>query len=126
MDDGSQLPFWLVAIFWAAELIVIWLLMYSLFCRKVFTVDYDSLYMNVSVLGLRWSDNMQISQVIELRQIQDGGQGKDSFPSWGLNIIGEIDEDIKTIKLISRQPHSRSIWLGSVLASRLGVPFIKG
>ena len=123
MDDGDPMPFWFVAVFWAAELLVGWFLLYSLFCRKVFKIDYQALSMDVNVLGLRWRKSLQLKSVIELQQVQDGGKGEDSFPSWGLKAIGEEDHDTKVINLISRQPHSRSIWLGTVLAEQLNVPF---
>lgn len=125
MDDGSPIPWWFVTIFWSAELLVAWILIYSLFCRKVFKVDYDTLSMDINVLGLRWGKRIGIREIIELQQVKDGGQGKDSFPSWGLRVVGEVDQDTKTFKLISRQPHSRSIWLGDVLSDHLGVHFRK-
>ncbi len=123
MDDGSPIPLWFVSVFWGAEILVACVLLYSLFCRKVFKVDYDSLSMEVSVLGFRWSKGMRINEILELQQVKDGGQGEDSFPSWGLRVIGEVNQDTKTFKLISRQPRSRSIWLGNVLADQLGVRF---
>lgn len=125
MDDGEPMPFWFVAVFWAAELLVGASLLYSLFCRKVFKIDYESLSMDVNVLGLHWRKSMRLNEIIELQQFKDGGKGEDSFPSWGLRVIGEVDQDTKTISLISRQPHSRSVWLGGVLASHLNVPFEK-
>jgi hypothetical protein len=123
MDDGEPIPIWFVGLFWGAELLVACILLYSLFCRKVFKVDYSSLSMDVNVLWLHWQKSMRINEVIELQQVKDGGEGKDSFPSWGLKVIGEVNQDTKTFKLISRQPHSRSVWLGNVLAEHLGVPF---
>lgn len=123
MDDGKPIPFWFVGIFWAADLLVASFLVYSLFCRKVFKMDYEVLSMDVKVLGLHWRKSMRLNEVIEFQQVKDGGKGKDSFPSWGLRAIGEVDQDTKTINLISRQAHSRSIWLGTVLADQLKVPF---
>ena len=123
MDDGAPTSIWFVAIFWGAEILVASILLYSLFCRKVFKVDHESLSMDINVLGLHWRKSMRISEIIELQQVKDGGEGKDSFPSWGLMVVGEVDQDTKTIKLISRQPHSRSVWFGSVLADQLEVPF---
>jgi hypothetical protein len=62
---------------------------------------------------------------IELRQIKDGREGEDSFPSWGLKVTGEVDQGTKGFNLISRQPHGRSVWLGRVLADQLKVPFMQ-
>lgn len=123
MDDGDPIPIWFVAIFWGAELLVASFLLYSLFCRKVFKIDYESLSMDVNVLGMHWRKSIRLNEVIELQQVKDGGEGKDSFPSWGLRVVGEVDQDTKTINLISRQPHSRSAWLGNVLAEKIKVPF---
>ena len=123
MDDGAPMPFWFVALFWGAEFLVASILIYSLFCRKLFKIDYESLSMDINVLGLHRRKSMRIRDIIELQQVKDGGEGKDSFPSWGLKVIGEVDQDTKTFNLIGRQPRSRSLWLGSVLADQLKVPF---
>jgi hypothetical protein len=53
-----------------------------------------------------------------VKQVKDGGEGEDSFPSWGLSIIGD-----KAVGIISRQPMEKSDWLGPIVAEWAGVPF---
>ena len=53
-------------------------------------------------------------------QIKDGGEGDDSFPSWGLEV-----EEKKKNSLISQQPYESSHWLGRFLARWAGVEFIE-
>ena len=51
-------------------------------------------------------------------QVKDGGEGKDSFPSWGLNVQVE-----KPYILLSRQEYQKSHWLGTMLKKWSGKPF---
>ena len=62
--------------------------------------------------------------------MRDGGQGDDSFPSWGLEVEADtntnpnIDTDRKTT-LLYRQPYEKSRWLGQVVARWAEVEFVE-
>ena len=58
-------------------------------------------------------------QVTAVKQVKDGGEGDDSFPSWGLVVMGADG-----VFVLSRQPRDKSDWLGPVIAKWAGAPYI--
>lgn len=120
MDDGSPIPLWFVCIFWAVEVVVACLLTYLLFCKKSFRTDASFLSVDTVVLCFRRSRTIPKNRIRRFVQVKDGGEGDDSFPSWGL----KVEADKKTT-LLFRQPYEKSQWLGQVLAKWAGVDFIE-
>ncbi len=118
MDDGAPIPHWFVLVFWAAEIVVACLLIYLLFCKKSFRIDRENLVIQADILGLKRCRSIPRQSIKKLVQVKDGGEGEDSFPSWGLKV--EWD---KNTSLIFRQPHEKSLWLGRTLAEWAGVEF---
>ena len=87
---------------------------HSLFCRTSFRLDCKNLIMETDVLGLKRRRLIPRTSIRRLVQEKDGDEGE----GWGLRLEGET-----TAKLISRQPHKKSRWLGQILAEWAGVEF---
>lgn len=120
IDDGTPMPVLMVLVFWASDLLVLALLLYLLFARKSYRLDNDSLTVEVNLLGYRRLRAVPRQNVRRIVQIQDGGKGEDSFPSWGLR----AETTGKPLSLVFRQPYEISHWLGQVLAQWAEVDFI--
>ena len=120
MDDGGPTPLWIVSAFWAGEVVVACFLTYLLFSRKTFRTDAAYLSVDTDVLGFRRRKTIPKKTIKRFVQVKDGGDGDDSFPSWGLKSEG----DNKTT-LLFRQPYEKSHWLGRVLAEWAQVDFIE-
>jgi len=109
-----------VMVFWGTDLVVAVLFTYLLFCRKSFRLDQENLVMKSDVLGFKRCKTIPKNSIQRLVQVKDGGEGKDSFPSWGLKVEG-----INKATLIFRQPYEKSHWLGQILSKWAGVEFVK-
>ncbi len=118
LSDAMSLLFALP--FWAAEVVVGALVLYMLFCRKAFRVDKEALVIDTKVLLYHRERRIPWASITRLVQVQDGGQGDDSFPSWGLKAEGA-----EKVTLLFRQPRESSLWLGSILARWSGLPFVE-
>ena len=64
------------------------------------------------------SKSMKLNQILRIIQFKDGGGEEDSFPSWGLRVVGH-----QKLILLSRQPIEKSDWLGGLLAQHFNVEF---
>lgn len=120
MDNGTPMPIWFVLVFWASDIFVLGLLLYLLFARKAYRLDGDGLTVEVTLLGYRRVRAVSRQDLRRIVQIQDGGRGEDSFPSWGLR----AETTGKPLTLVFRQPYEISHWLGQVLAQWAEVDFI--
>lgn len=118
MDSGDPIPWWFVALFWAAEIGVAALLLNLVFSRKRFRVTPNAIEMETDLLGWKRTKTVQRSNLRYLEQVKDGGEGEDSFPSWGL-----VAHGAEKTTLIYRQPHNKSLWLGRILARWTGAEF---
>lgn len=118
LEDGDPIPIWFIILFLIAEIGGICLFLFLLFSKKTFSASYENLVVETDVLGLKRIRTIPRHTIHSFVQVKDGGEGDDSFPSWGLKLHGE-----KKITLISRQPHEKSRWLGQVLAQWAGVEF---
>lgn len=112
-------PMVFVLVFWAA-LIGVGLFAAWLFFGKTMVVLEADRMTVVRALG-RWVRSREVrkAEVRSVRQVQDGGQGDDSFPSWGLQV-----EAGKRVTVLYRQEAAKSAWLGPVLAAWAGVEFV--
>ncbi len=120
MNNDSPMPIWFVLAFWMSDLFVFGLLAYLLFARKSYRLDNDSLTVAVNLLGFRRIRTVPRQGLRRIVQVQDGGRGEDSFPSWGLR----AETSDKPLVLVFRQPYEISHWLGQVLAQWAEVDFI--
>jgi hypothetical protein len=91
---------------------------FNLFGVTQFVADRHKLTIRKSVWF--WSSSRSIDRNASLRfeQLKDGGEGEDSFPSWGLRAVGS-----KKLMLLSRQPLEKSDWLGQLLSEHFGSEF---
>jgi hypothetical protein len=118
-ENSDPVPPIIVFGFWAADIIVSYLLIYSIFCEKTFHLNYTDITIQTKLLRWQWQKIIPKTSIQQFTQIQDGGRGRDSFPSWGLKLEGKTPT-----MLIFRQPYEKSYWLGQVLADWAKVPFI--
>jgi len=60
------------------------------------------------------------NDITRVIQVKDGGEGDDSFPTWGLKVeVSGGDQ----VMLLWRQPIEHSDWLGPLVAEWAGKPF---
>lgn len=93
--------------------------LYYVFCKKRFQFNEERLVIKTKVLFYKTTKLFTRTNITQVKQIKDGGEGKDSFHSWGLNIMYRNKE----VGIISRQPHEKSLWLGKIISSWTNVPF---
>ena len=91
---------------------------FHLFGETLISVTAERMAVTRRLVRLSWTKSILQSEVSHLEQIKDGGEGEDSFPSWGLRVMGR-----RRCWLISRQPIDKSDWLGKRLADMLRVEF---
>ncbi len=106
--------------FFIAEIIVACLLSYMLFSKKSFVFEGRELREETNVFFLSWKKRFSRDLIERVVQIKDGGEGDDSFPSWGLKLFLR-DGSSKT--LLYRLPYEQSQWLGGVIGRWSGVNF---
>ncbi len=117
--DQEPVSLLIVLALWFSEFLVGGFFLYVL-ARRSFRLEGSMLTFEVEVFGIRKVRTVSKDDIRGVKQVKDGGEGDDSFPSWGLRL--ETGER-RSISLLFRQPHESSRWLGQVLQSRLGVPF---
>lgn len=105
--------------FWGAEFLVLGYVVWFFWSVTRFTFALDQLEAERSIPGYRRYRVFSRSQITSVRQIKDGGEGEDSFPSWGLVVIGSVG-----VIVLSRQPKTSSDWLGPIIATWAGAPYI--
>jgi hypothetical protein len=57
-------------------------------------------------------------EIEAVKQVKDGGEGEDSFATWGLVVITNTSAEV-----LSRQPIDKSDWLGPFIAQWADVSF---
>jgi hypothetical protein len=120
LDDGKPIAPWIVLFCWVGELIVAYHFIYWLFCKRSFLIEAACLTMETDVLGFKQRANISKGSIKRIVQVKDGGEGDDSFPSWGLKIEGD-----RETTLIYRQSYEKSHWLGRALAKWAQVDFVE-
>src|SRR6476620_4023747 len=103
--------------FWALANFVLFDL-FHLFGETVIAVTADELVVSWRLFGVTWTKPVSRAEISRLEQVKDGGERRDSFPSWGLHLVGR-----RRCRLISKQAIEKSDWLGERLAAVLGVEF---
>ncbi len=109
----------LLIIFWGAEFAVIGTVLW-LFCSETMITFYpDRLLVERTLHKYQKRWEMARKDIEGVWQIKDGGEGRDSFPSWGLIVAAKSTE----IKLLFRQKFEKSAWLGPIVARWAGVEY---
>ncbi|MFK7817567.1 MAG: hypothetical protein AB8G99_02515 [Planctomycetaceae bacterium] len=148
MDDGNAMSLDFVMVFLFAWFCVACWLLYLTAARKFFRLERDALQIVTRTLSLSWTVTIPRNSIVKLRQVKDGGEGEDTFPSWGLRIeCTDVDDvtlqcfvpswlyRIMTTRLVPfprkpsnhmrsllrRQPYEQSRWLGIAIAKWAGV-----
>ena len=126
VEGNGWTSFWYFLFMCIAEVFVACVVAYSLFAGQSFRIEAAHLTMETDVLGFKRRATIARDSIKRIVQEKDGGDGDDSFPSWGLKLEVEKEvEKIRGTKLIQRQPYEKSRWLGGVLAKWAGVDFIE-
>ena len=102
----------------AATAGAVYLLLWKLFGITTFEVSQQELVVSKQLLGWQRLRRIPASTISGLEQLKDGGEGRDSFPSWELKLHAQ-----PSLTLLSREPIDKSDWLGAFLAHCYGVDF---
>ena len=104
--------------FWAAEFGVAGFVAWYFWAVTEFQFGPDELVYEKSLGRFRRRHVLPRRRIQTVRQVKDGGEGEDSFPSWGL-----IVSTTEPLVLLHRQPIEKSRWLGQIIAAWAGVKF---
>jgi hypothetical protein len=119
VSNRDEIPLFVLVLLLTSEVGVGAFIAFVLFSRRSFRFEGSLLTTEIELLGLRRLRTYQKDDIASVRQIKDGGEGDDSFPSWGLRL--ETREGKKT-NLLFRQPYESSAWLGDVFEAWTGSP----
>lgn len=119
INNSEPVPLSIVVMFWVGEMAVTCFLIYSMFCEQTFKLTALDLTIETKLWHWRWRRIIPKESIQKVVQVQDGGRGRDSFISWGLQLKGR-----SPARLIFRQPYEKSEWLGQVIAAWARVEFV--
>ena len=111
---------WFCLPFWISEFLVLGFVLWYFFAVTTYTFSPDKLVVEKRLWRFARVREFPKAGVKSICQVKDGGQGEDSFPSWGLRVDGE-----KCGVILYRQPLDRSSWLGPIIAQWAGVPYVE-
>lgn len=138
----AYLPFALV--FWLSGFGVLGIAAWHRFSVLELVMEADRFVVRQTLLWYRRGWIFLRSNVDAVAQVKDGGEGEDSFPSWGLIIEAaaydkilpdrlpaliryiersEAAQSASSVTILSQQPIGKSDWLGPIVATWAGVPF---
>ncbi len=104
--------------FWIGEYLAIKFVLWHFFSATTFEVEADRLKVTRRLFRHKKEREFLVAEIEAIQQIKDGGEGEDSFPTWGLAVEGE-----KGVTILSRQAIEKSEWLGPILADWIGVEY---
>ncbi len=110
--------FVLMVPFWGAEILVLGFFIWYYGSTSTFAFERDQLMVERSLFRYQRRRFFPRSEISAIKQIKDGGEGEDSFPSWGLVIVTGSQ-----VVVLSRQPMEKSDWLGAIIANWAQVSF---
>ncbi len=106
---------------WAVgELAVTYFLAWLLFGSTEIVLEPDRLVVDKVLFGWHRTSSVERSDIREIAQVKDGGEGDDSFPSWGLNVMSD-----EKVSVLARQEYEKGAWLCRVLSVWAGRPFVE-
>lgn len=104
--------------FLAGEVFVAVILLWFFFGRTHFLLSPEGLVVTKQLFVWSKTRVFLMDEIKGFSQVKDGGEGDDSFPSWGLVVnVG------KSVKILSRQEPKKSLWLGELLEQWSGKQF---
>jgi len=104
--------------FWIGEYLAIKFVMWHFFSATIFEVEGGRFKVTRRLFRFRKERTFPVDEIEAIQQIKDGGEGEDSFPTWGLAVEGA-----KSVTILSRQAFEKSEWLGPILADWIGVEY---
>lgn len=137
MKGGDPISIWLLLAFVIPWFLVAFQLLYSIFARKTFRLTNVAMHIETRLFFFRWNLCLLRDTISEIKQIKDGGDDDDSFPSWGLKLrssslvespsqrfvlFNNFGRDDRMRTILARLPYEHSKWLGMVLSKWSGVP----
>jgi hypothetical protein len=98
-------------------------LLFHLFGHTALRFHPDVLEVRRRFFGMSWGGRIARERMRLVKQYKDGGEGEDTFPSWGVHIRGKWEGNwlMWLTPLLERQPYEQSEWLARVLADWYGV-----
>ena len=93
-------------------------IIFHVFGATTFTATDQALTISRRVFGLSRTQHISRDGLVCLEQTKDGGEGEDSFPTWGLRLVGR-----RKHWLLCRQEIDKSDWLGPLFAERLNIEY---
>jgi len=106
--------------FFAGEIFAAIILLWIFFGRTHYILTPDGLQVTRRLLTWSKTRMFPIQDIKGFKQVKDGGEGEDSFPSWGLVVVMN---NAKSVKILSRQGPQKSLWLGALLGQWSGKEF---
>ena len=95
-----------------------WFVMINVFGTTIFLTSKRGISVKRCLFGLSYTRYFTREELSYLEQVKDGGEGDDSFPSWGLRLVGR-----RKYWLLTRQSIDKSDWLGSLIAQQLSIEY---
>ena len=117
------------------SVVVAFILLYSVFEQKSFDLGETSLRLETRLFFATWRQTLPRETISHLLQVKDGGEGRDTFPSWGLKVksastqknwasdipwLVHSGRNVRYHSLLSRLPYEQSRWLGIIIAKWAG------
>ncbi len=96
--------------FWAAEFITIGYVIWYFGSVISYEFQPEKLIVSRNCFMYRKQRELLKNQISKIKQVKDGGEGEDTFDSWG--IIVEAD---KKYKILYRQQAEKSEWVGRII-----------
>jgi len=114
----SGVPLAVAVVFLVSDLFLIGFLAWTFFGETRLILGDDRLTVDQRVFGIGRTKHAERDAIRSVVQVKDGGEGSDSFPSWGLMVQASA-----AIRILYRQDIGKSDWLGPVIAGWAKQPF---
>jgi hypothetical protein len=112
----------LAILFLIAEIFAAVILLWIFFGRTHYFLTPSGLLVTRRLFTWSKTRMFPMLDINGFKQVKDGGEGEDSFPSWGLVVVVSNN---KSVKILSRQELQKSLWLGELLGKWSGKEFHK-
>ncbi len=107
-----------MACLWLGEVTMLAYALWLFRSITTFTFHPDRLHIARSLSRFRREYTILKQDIRGVRQVKDGGEGEDTFPSWGLVVQG-----LRDVELLGRQDIEKSAWLGPIVAGWADVAY---
>ena len=118
LDGNGWLILLFLVPFWMIDVAIFSFVAWYVRSITIFQFGPEELVIERSLMWMRRRRNFPRTELKEVKQVKDGGEGEDSFPSWGLALIAGTE-----VHVLSRQPIDKSDWLGPIIAKWADLTF---